>query len=380
MAIFLTPQLDADALKVLGKIEDMKKRLGSMLSEPRRWEGLLRRVAFAKAIRGSNTIEGYNITVDDAIAAVEGEPPLEADEQTWLEIKGYQSAMTYVLQLAKDQHFAYSGDLLRSLHYMMLQHDLSKGPGTWRPGQIYVRDDARGETVYEGPDAGLVQTLMGELTVGLNATEEAHPIVRAAMAHLNLTMIHPFRDGNGRMARCLQTLVLARSGQHLNPVFSSIEEYLGRNQQDYYRVLATVGMGQWHPERDALPWIRFCLTAHFRQATTVLNRIERLHRVWDAIEAELVKRGLPDRTIYALADAAMGHNVRNPTYRKAADITANLASRDLKLLVDQNLLEPKGDTKARYYVAAPIIREIRRANETAKKEIPDPFHQLSLGI
>lgn len=380
MAIFLTPQLDADSSAVLGKVEDLKKRLGSLLREPRRWEGLLRRVAFAKAIRGSNTIEGYNITVDDAIAAVDGEPPLEADDQTWLEIKGYQSAMTYVLQLAKDQHFAYSCDLLRSLHYMMLQHDLSKSPGTWRPGHIYVRDDATGKVVYEGPDAGLVQTLMGELTAWLNSPEEAHPIVRAAMAHLNLAMIHPFRDGNGRMARCLQTLVLARSGQHLNPAFSSIEEYLGRNQQDYYRILEMVGMGQWRPEQDTLPWIKFCLTAHFRQATTVLNRIERLQRVWDAIELEMVKRGLPDRTIFALADAAMGHNVRNPTYRKAADITANLASRDLKLLVDQSLLEPTGEKKARYYVAAPVLQEIRKANETARKEIADPFHQLSLGI
>lgn len=380
MAIFLTPQLDADSSAVLGKIDDLKKRLGSLLREPRRWEGLLRRVAFAKAIRGSNTIEGYNITVDDAIAAVDGEPPLEADDQTWLEIKGYQSAMTYVLQLAKDQHFAYSCDLLRSLHYMMLQHDLSKSPGTWRPGHIYVRDDATGRVVYEGPDAGLVQTLMGELTAWLNSPEEAHPIVRAALAHLNLAMIHPFRDGNGRMARCLQTLVLARSGQHLNPAFSSIEEYLGRNQQDYYRILELVGMGQWRPEQDTLPWIKFCLTAHFRQATTVLNRIERLQRVWDAIESEMVKRGLPDRTIFALADAAMGHNVRNPTYRKVADITANLASRDLKLLVDQGLLEPTGEKKARYYVAAPILLEIRKANETTRKEIADPFHQLSLGI
>jgi Fic family protein len=50
------------------------------------------------------------------------------------------------------------------------------------------------------------------------------------MAHLNLVMIHPFRDGNGRMARCLQSVVLAREGV-LSPVFMSVEEYLGRNTQ-----------------------------------------------------------------------------------------------------------------------------------------------------
>ncbi|GAB2822248.1 hypothetical protein GCM10027022_10850 [Alpinimonas psychrophila] len=63
--------------------------------------------------------------------------------------------------------------------------------------------------------------------------------VPALMAHLNLVMIHPFRDGNGRMARCLQSLILAAEGV-LSPVFMSVEEYLGNNTQDYYRMLAEV--------------------------------------------------------------------------------------------------------------------------------------------
>jgi Fic family protein len=57
------------------------------------------------------------------------------------------------------------------------------------------------------------------------------PLVRGAMAHLNLVMIHPFRDGNGRMARALQTMVLAQD-QVVEPTFSSIEEWLGNNTQE----------------------------------------------------------------------------------------------------------------------------------------------------
>ena len=60
------------------------------------------------------------------------------------------------------------------------------------------------------------------------------------MAHLNLVMIHPFRDGNGRMARALATLVLTRSDIG-EPEFSSIEEWLGANTEDYYSVLAHTG-------------------------------------------------------------------------------------------------------------------------------------------
>lgn len=375
--IFRAPELDPSSETVLGRINELKSRLGSVLREPKRWTGLLRRTSLAKAIRGSNTIEGYNVTVDDAIAAVEGEEPLETDRQTWAEILGYRQTMTYVLQLARDPNFGYSCDLIRALHYMMLAHDLDKAPGQWRPGYICVFDEEGKSVVYEGPDAASVPGFMSELVETLNEHDASDLIVRGALAHLNLVMIHPFRDGNGRMARCLQTLVLARGG-HISPVFTSIEEYLGTNTRAYYDILANVGEGSWHPDRDALPWVKFCLTAHFRQATTVLNRMDRMQRIWDALEREIAKRGLPERTLLALADAAMGLRVRNPTYRNAADISDTLAGRDLRLLVREGLLEPQGEKRGRFYTAAPIVREMRRAYETPKKLIEDPFRQLSL--
>ena len=154
---------------------------------------------------------------------------------------------------------------------MMLQHSLKKMPGRWRPGDIYVVNEATDERVYEGPDALLVPSLIDELIAYLNSPSDCPVMVKAAMAHLNFTMIHPFKDGNGRMARALQTLVLSRDGT-VSPVFSSIEEWLGRNTQAYYDILAQIGQGAWHPERDAHPWIQFCLTAHFQQAHTLVKR------------------------------------------------------------------------------------------------------------
>ena len=65
-------------------------------------------------------------------------------------------------------------------------------------------------------------------------------------------------------------------------MFSSVEEYLGRNTQDYYDVLAEVGQAAWHPQNDARPWIRFMLTAHYRQAKTHLRRIEEIERLYSS--------------------------------------------------------------------------------------------------
>jgi len=130
-------------------------------------------------------------------------------------------------------------------------HDLSKSPGSFRTGPIFVQDDLKDEVVYAGPEASEVPSLVEQLVKSPGLTDDDQSVA-GAMAHLNLVMIHPFRDGNGRLARALQTLVLARRGV-AEPEFASIEEWLGANTPDYYRVLAHTGAGAWHPERDAEP-------------------------------------------------------------------------------------------------------------------------------
>src|SRR5258706_4898304 len=220
--LFETPELLEPELRVLEEIETLKRRLRQRLHEPRRWFGSLRRVQFARAVQGSNSIEGYDAKLDDAAAIDLGEEPLDADEETRLAIKGYRDAMTYVLALATDDDFSYSERLLKSLHFMMTSYDLKNRPGLWRAGAIFVRNEATGDIVYEGAEIDDVPTLVHELVVRLNADDTYPPMVRAAMSHLNLVMVHPFRDGNGRMARALQTLVLAREGT-LTPVFCSVE-------------------------------------------------------------------------------------------------------------------------------------------------------------
>lgn len=196
--------------------------------------------------------------------------------------------MTYVLQLAKDQHFGYTAALIRSLHFMMTEYSLDAGPGLWRLGPIWVRNDATGEIVYEAPEHTEVPDRIEDLVGQLREDQDTGAMVRGAMAHLNLVMVHPFRDGNGRMARCLQTLVLVREGI-LYKEFCSIEEYLGRNTGAYYDMLRQVGQGRWRPENDARPWIRFCLEAHCIQAASVLRRVRESEQMF--LEFDELARG-----------------------------------------------------------------------------------------
>jgi Uncharacterized conserved protein len=289
--------------------------------------------------------------------------------------------MTYVVQLADDPHFEYTTTLVRSLHYMMLKYDLDKSPGRWRPGPVYVLDERKQEIVYTGPDAMLLPSLMGELTHDLGSPGDVPAMVRAAMAHLNLAMIHPFRDGNGRMARCIQTLVLARQGI-VAPPFWSIEEYLGQNTDAYYRVLADVGQGAWHPENDARPWVRFVLTAHYIQAQTLVRRAQEAERRWDVVSQEVSRRGIPERAAAGVFNAAMGFRLRNATYREAAGVSDSVAGRDLKALAESGLLQAVGERRGRSYVASPVLRTLEESIRQPRSQIDDPFTKLpaTLGL
>jgi Fic family protein len=387
--IFETPELRDDEHDVLKLIADLRNQLQDRVAEPRRWAGTLRKMAFARAVQGSNSIEGYNASLDDVVAAVEGEPTLDANEETQLALAGYRDAMTYVLQIAGDEALDVDEGLLKSLHFMMIKHDLGKNPGQWRPGDIYVMDED-GEKVYEGPPSDDVPPFVTEMLHELRGDENP-VLVKAAMAHLNLVLIHPFSDGNGRMARCLQTLVLARD-RGLAPIFSSIEEFLGRNTQAYYDVLADVGAGSWHPERDARPWIRFCLRAHFLQIRTMQRRRSEIEELWNGCVALASQNDLPERCAAALVDTAYGLRIRRGSYQAAGEemigeeISDQSASRDLKAMVDLGLLHSVGERRARYYLSgdeAKALREAIRARR-APKETGDPFRivrdrrQLSL--
>jgi len=370
--LYTIPPLRSEDEAVLGEIHGMRKTLRHVLRTPRRWEGVLRRNALARNIQGSNSIEGYTVAEDDAAAAVDGEVPFSADEKTFLEIQGYRQALGYVLAMSDTDYAAFDTTELRAMHYMMLSHDLGKTPGRYRKGPIYVVDERSGQNVYEGPDAAGVPALMESLAASLHTGLGSDPVVRSAMAHLNLVMIHPFRDGNGRMARALATLVLARS-DITEPEFSSIEEWLGANTQDYYAALALTGQGSWQPRDDAHLWLAFNLRAHHMQAQTVARRVTEAGQTWSELEELATRHGLPERSTDAMFDAALGYRVRRAGYVKHADVSDLTASRDLAALTSAGVLAAHGNGRGRYYAAGEPLREIRQRRRADRSPLRDPY-------
>ncbi|MGW2836876.1 Fic family protein [Streptomyces sp. NPDC001493] len=352
------PSLTPADERVLAGVADMRTELRhEVLQAPARMSRDLRRALTASAIAASNTIEGFRVDVRDVADLMDGEREgIDASEDDKAETLAYQQTMTYIQSLHDVEDFSYSKGLLNALHWMLQghRHTAQRPAGQWRRKPIWI--SAAGDplrTEYEGPHEDLLPGLTGELVDWLNEGDlDADPLVRAAIAHLNLVKIHPWVDGNGRMSRSLQTLVIGRE-RVLAPEFSSIEEWLGmpENTWEYYRVLREVGGPVHSPERDTGPWIRFNLRAYHEQAQRVRHRVRRSADVWILLDRHAGSLGVSERQVGALHEVAMAGRVRRARYEQSEGLNSQQATRDIQALVKAGVLAAVGQTKGRHYVA-----------------------------
>ncbi|MEU4621765.1 Fic family protein [Actinoplanes sp. NPDC023801] len=369
--LYPTPELTGADFEVLGRVDEMRENLRHQVqANPAKWILGLRKFLTADAVAASNSIEGFRVSTIDVQDLMEGEKDVDVSDENREETLAYQRMMTYVQTLHDAPDFEYSKGLLNALHWMLQghRHTRNKVAGQWRRGAVYVTDPSAPEiAAYTAPDVAEVPALMDDLMDWLNADYTDHPLIRAAMAHLHLVSIHPWPDGNGRMSRSLQTLMIAREGV-LAPEFSSIEAWLGRsrNTWNYYDELQRRG-SRYRPDQDVSSWIRFNLVAYHQQAQVVQSRVDRSATVWELLLPFVSKVGLDERVVSALHDVAVQRRLRRAHYEHAEGLSLQQAQRDLRDLVAAGLLEPVGRTRARYYTEGPSFPE--RVLEVARKPV-----------
>jgi Fic family protein len=372
--LFQTPPLHEREAEVIEEIERIRRQLA--LPKLRTWPGLPWRAIHDRILQASKNPALGNLQLENVGPAEEEGPAAENDaqsvEEAWAGAPGYHVALSFVLQLAEAPDFAIDEGTLRALHFMMVGHDPNVTPGRWRRRSIAVTNRPTGRLVYTAPPPGLIPGLIAELLAQLNAEDGSPAHVRAAMAHLNLTAIHPFLDGNGRMGRTLHTFVLACEGITAPP-FASIDEYLSVKTPEFYKALDEVDEGVWRPERDARPWVRFCLTAHLWQARTLMRRTQEYDRLWEALEVEVRRRELPEHATSALAQAAIGGSLTAALFESSAMVAAREASDTLERLAQAGLLVATSAAGGRSYLAADAVKAIYARTRAPRTPEPDPF-------
>jgi Fic family protein len=353
--LFETPPLTSALKRELAELDKLREQLGGRSRAAGPWLGALRRQWRAASAESSIEIEGFRVPEDERVAVAAGESVPDPDDQDRMALSSYARAMDHVDVMADDPVFRWVDRVILDLHFDACYFQKDKDPGRYRQRGIEVTSPRGGPPAYVGPPHKEVPTLMREVVRWLDRGDlKAHVAVRAAMAHLHVVSVHPFRDGNGRIARIAQSLVLAREGL-LAPEFVSIEEFLGSHTEAYYEVLQRVQGGSYQPDRDATPWVDFCVRAHLDQARRRLDQLANTAARWEILEELVRERGWPDRLVIAL-EQSLFEGVDRASYAGEADVSAPTASNDLRRLADAGLIEQRGRGRATRYVASDELR------------------------
>ena len=199
-----------------------------------------------RTIHSSLAIEGNSLSLSEVTAVIDGK--VVAGKQT--EVKEVKNAYEAYDKIMTFDPYAI-GDFLKAHRLMM--DGLVKESGRFRSGDVGVFDGDR--VVHIGARPQYVPALMEELLAWAGESE-LHPVLKSAILHYEIETIHPFEDGNGRMGRLWQTLVLAT----WNSIFAWIpmESILFQNRPQYYQAIEAA-----RNSNDSGVFIEFTLSALF---------------------------------------------------------------------------------------------------------------------
>ncbi len=223
-------------------------------------EAELRHRARVRSTHYSTCIEGNRLTLVEAEQVIEGKPAqFHGRERDVSEVKNYWNALLRVEEWAAKK-MPLTEELIQRLHALIKEGARAK-PTPYRDGQNVIRDSASGAIIYLPPEAKDVPTLMTALVEWVHKAEkEGFPVpLIAGLVHYQIVTIHPYYDGNGRMARLLATFILHRGGYGLNGFFS-LEEHHARDLEGYYRSLAVHPHHNYYEgrvEADLTPWLEY---------------------------------------------------------------------------------------------------------------------------
>lgn len=344
----ITSQVESD----IRRIEELRATLdrGTL---PRRWAGRLRRELEAESTAASTSMEGVPVTVEEVRRILAGDRPASVSESDARLVEGYRDAMSFVLRRADAPGFSWQAELILGIQDRVLGGSYASGAGRFRTGPVFVAGD--GQAVYEPPSADLVPELVDELAAFAQARSGTIPApVMAALVHVRLAGIHPFRDGNGRTARVLASLAMYRGG-FTRPQFTSLEEWWGTHRREYYDAFACLG-ATWNPEADVTPFVAAHVRAQCLQIDTLSLREETERVLWALLEDIATEDlGMAPRVADVLFDAFFGRDVSNRYYRTLADISVATATNDLARLDASGLLVANGAGRSRSYTGSEAL-------------------------
>ena len=363
--ILRLPQLTwsiSHALEDIAEFRGRWERLQQL--EPERLDRL-RHDAVIESVASSTRIEGAEVTDEEVAAILEGlslDSFRSRDEQ---EVRGYSEALEIVIREAKT--IPLTENYVKQLHSIVLGYSEkdTRHRGDYKSVDNHLTARGEGE-----PDRVVFRTaspfdtrrwmpaLLSELDTALT-DRSWHPLVLIADFVLWFLAIHPFQDGNGRLARVLTTLLLIRTG-HDWVAFSSLERVVENNKADYYRALRASQLSARTDPTDFSEWLLFFLRAVRAQQLNLAARIERER-------GAIGVSGTQQRILATLAEL---QDASAPRIAAILNLPPRTVRHNLQALAGRKLVSFSGERKGRRYHTTPLgdpltVSRLSPSDETA---------------
>ncbi|MBI2007464.1 MAG: Fic family protein [Candidatus Blackburnbacteria bacterium] len=339
------------------------------------YEKKFREEALIRTVHHGTHIEGNDLSLEQAgkilVAAAGGETNavqaaeksgVTARERDIQEVINYRNVMDYidgVFEKADEEEgggFSYSEAQIKRIHKLTVHRLIpEENQGVYRKTQVILRDSRTGEVTFRPPPAVEVPYLMEDFVQWANNREskEAHPVIRAGVAHYSLAAVHPFVDGNGRAARAFATLVLFVEGYDIKKLFS-LEEYFDRDAEKYYRTLInTSNQSGDLSDRDLTEWIEYFTSGLAIELARVKDRVRKL-----SVDTKIrLKRGqkvlLSERQIKIVEYVSENMRARMGELKELFPMVSDdTVLRELQALCESGIIKKHGRTKGAYYELA----------------------------
>lgn len=320
------------------------------------WESKFRKEALERTVHHGTHIEGNPLSQEEVHDILSGED-VTARDRDIQEILNYRNVLKFIDEnvAQKNRDFKITIDAILEIHRLVVEKILPpQSCGQFRSTQVVIKNSKTGQISYIPPVSVEVPYLVEDLVNWINSQEsrDVHPVMKAGIVHYELARIHPFVDGNGRVARSVASLVMFLENYDIRKFFS-LEEHFDEDPMRYYLTLQAVSnqlVVDTH-ERDLTPWLEYFVEVVSIELSRVKERVQRISvdaRIKDKLGEQV---SLNERQMMIMEYIHKHKELRNKDFRKIfPDYSDDTVLRELKFLKKKDLIKKVGGTKKAAYV------------------------------
>ncbi len=331
-------------LKTIGTIEAAKEVIENAPLVPA-WEARFREEAIVRTVHHGTHIEGNELNLTEAERVLAG-AKIVGRERDIQEVLNYRNVLKFIEGFDKQE---ITEETVKHIHSLTTYRILPEETvGEYRKTQVVVKNAQTGEITFRPPPAIEVPFLMSAFLEWLNGgADEPHAVIAAGVTHYEIVRVHPFLDGNGRVARALATLVLFLYHYDVKRFFA-LEEYYDREPMHYYEALQAVGKA----DGDVTGWLEYFSEGLAIELTRIKEKVKSLStdlKIKKSLGGQQLS--LTERQIKIVEYVQENGFLQNKAFFELFPmVSEDTVLRELKDLMEKGIVKKEGTTKGARYV------------------------------